>query len=168
MKRATLLVLVVVMVPALSQRASAQRIVDQTFLCRTPLATTGAQTFLIGEGIVGSGGKFLVRLSEGRIVSSPTLCRRVTIRVPLTRKGLPGPPELFGRNSYCAIRGRILVRIRGTYDGQKLLTSKSAVRSERTRRPISFGELVWRETDDDGRERYTSRHWVASQCQVQH
>jgi hypothetical protein len=167
MKRASLLVLVVVMVPALSQPASAQRVVDQTFLCRTPLATTGAQTFLITEDSVASVGKSLVRLSEGRIVNSPTLCQRVRPRVPLTRKGLPGPPELFGRHSFCAIRGRILVRIRATYDAGKLLTATSAVRSERTGRPISFGTLVWRETGDDGRERYNSRHWVATNCHVQ-
>lgn len=165
MKRASLLVLVVATVSAHSQPASAQRVVDQTFLCRT-LVTAGEQGFRVSESSVGSGGKFLVRLFEGRIVYSPTLCRRVTIRVPLTRKGLPGPAELFAREYWCAIRGRILIRMRGAYDEQKLLTSKSAVRSERTRRPISFGELVWRETDDDGRERYTSRHWVASYCRL--
>jgi hypothetical protein len=165
MKRARLLVLVVVMVPALSQPASAQRVVDQTFLCRL---TIGAQAFQVSEtGVATSGRRFLVRLFGGRIDHSPTFCRRVTTRVPLTRKGLPGPPELFGRNYWCAIRGRILVRMRATYDGQKLLTSKSAVRGERTGRPISFGELVWRETGDDGRERYNSRHWVASDCHVQ-
>jgi hypothetical protein len=165
MKRVSLLVLVVVMIPALSQPANAQRVVDQTLVCRTEM-TGGEQGFRVGPISLGTGGTFLVRLFEGRIVYSPTLCRRVTTRVPLTRKGLPGSPELFGRDYWCPIRGRILVRIRGTYDGQKLLTSYSAVRTERSKRPISFGTLVWRETDNDGRERYTSKHWVASNCQL--
>jgi hypothetical protein len=165
MKCARLLVLVGVMVPVLSQPASAQRVVDQTFLCRT-LVRAGEQGVEVSETSVVSGRTFVVRLFEGRIVYDRTLCQRVKVRLPLTRRGLPGPPELFGRDHWCPMRGRILVRMRGTYDGQKLLTSKSAVRSERTGKPISFGELVWRETDDDGRERYNSRKWVASHCRL--
>lgn len=164
MKRATPLVLFVAIVSALSPPARAQRVVDQTFLCRTP----GTQGFQVGVASVGSGGRFLIRLLGGRIVHSASFCRRVTIRVPLTRKGLPGPPEIFGRDHSCPIAGRVgvLVRVRATYDGSRLVAARGAVRNARTRKPVSFGVEVWRETGDDGRERYDYRQWVASSCWV--
>jgi hypothetical protein len=83
-------------------------------------------------------------------------CSRVRTTVRLSPRGLPGPPVRFGTNGECAVRGRVLVRVRAVlqsptswlpavppYVGARkdVLEATVAVRSERTRRPIALIQL---------------------------
>jgi hypothetical protein len=76
--------------------------------------------------------------------------------VPLSPKGLPGPPVQYSDKAYCASRGRVLVRVRAVlhsraswwrrnppYDGARsnVVEAALAIRNERTRRPMAFAEL---------------------------
>jgi hypothetical protein len=77
-------------------------------------------------------------------------CKRSANRVPLTRKGLPGPPAGVG-SVKCPV-GRVLVRLRYTYVpgshppqsevGGRLISAAIAVRSYRTLKPLAFADLT--------------------------
>jgi hypothetical protein len=81
-------------------------------------------------------------------------CKPTTIRVPLTRKGLPGPPVAFGAAARCPVAGRFLLRLRYTYVpappppperymvGGWLISAFLAVRTYRTRKPLAFARLT--------------------------
>jgi hypothetical protein len=83
-------------------------------------------------------------------------CSATNKSVALSSRGLPGPPVEFQQNAECALRGRVLVRVRATlqtsaawrpfqegYAGVQanVREAKLAVRSERTRKPIALLEL---------------------------
>lgn len=76
--------------------------------------------------------------------------------VALSPRGLPGPPVEFAQDAECALRGRVLVRVRARlqtsaawrpfqegYAGAQanVREAKLAVRSERTRKAIALMEL---------------------------
>jgi hypothetical protein len=97
-------------------------------------------------------------------------CTPARVSVPLSAKGLPGPPVKFGTDADCELRGRVLVRIRAVLEAptswrpadrphvgarRNVVDAKIAVRSERTRRPIGLLEL-----DRVG----MTRLWAASHC----
>jgi hypothetical protein len=97
-------------------------------------------------------------------------CAPARVSVPLSAKGLPGPPVKFGTDADCEIRGRVLVRVRTVLEAatpwrpadrpyvgarRNVVQAKIAVRSERTRRAIGLLEL-----DRAGE----TRLWVASHC----
>jgi hypothetical protein len=97
-------------------------------------------------------------------------CRPAGVLVPLSSKGLPGPPATFEQNVDCEVRGRVLIRVRAElqtpaawgranppYSGvrRNVDEAKIAVRSERTRRPIGLLAL-----DAAGE----TRLWVSSGC----
>jgi hypothetical protein len=97
-------------------------------------------------------------------------CAATRISVPLSAKGLPGPPIRFDREADCEIRGRVLVRVRAVLEAptswsrasppyfgarRNVVDAKVAVRSERTRRPLALLTL-----DATGE----TRLWVASSC----
>ena len=97
-------------------------------------------------------------------------CAPARVSVPLSAKGLPGPPVRFGTDADCEIRGRVLVRVRAVLEAatpwraadrpyfgarRNVVAVTIAVRSERTRRAIGLVTL-----DRAGE----SRFWVASHC----
>jgi hypothetical protein len=97
-------------------------------------------------------------------------CARARVSLPLSPKGLPGPPNRFFDESDCQVRGRVLVRVRGVLEAatpwrpadppyagarRNVVEAEIAVRSERARRPVAFVEL--------GRAGDT-RLWVSSGC----
>jgi hypothetical protein len=79
-------------------------------------------------------------------------CKPTAIRIALTRKGLPGPPVLFGAAARCPVAGRFLLRLRYTYlpgpspaayaIGGRLISAFLAVRTYRSRKPLAFARLT--------------------------
>jgi hypothetical protein len=76
--------------------------------------------------------------------------------VPLSRKGLPGPPIRWQETERCVVPGRVFVRFRAalqspaswrrmspSYAGARsnVVEAAVAVRGERTRKPIAYMEL---------------------------
>lgn len=97
-------------------------------------------------------------------------CAAARASLPLSSKGLPGPPIRFDREADCEVRGRVLVRVRAVLEAptawqpatppvagarRNVLEAKIAVRSERTRRPLALLAL-----DSGG----ATRLWLASHC----
>jgi hypothetical protein len=97
-------------------------------------------------------------------------CVRTRATVPLSVKGLPGPPVRFDTQADCELRGRILVRFRALLEAatpwgraaqpyfgvrRNVVQATLAVRSERTRRPVARLDL-----DAAGK----TRLWVSSSC----
>jgi hypothetical protein len=104
------------------------------------------------------------------VYASAKRCRQAAVVVPLSRKGLPGPPIAFARDADCDVRGRVLIRVRAVLEGptewrraspsqfgarRNVSESKIAVRSERTRRPLALLELG--QTGE-------TRLWTSSGC----
>lgn len=89
--------------------------------------------------------------------------------VPLTSRGLAGPPVPWAKGYNCTVKGRLVVRIRaevavtgwrridGNFFGVRTTVSRAelAVRSEQTGRPVAFGTL-----DAAGR----TKLWVKTGC----
>jgi hypothetical protein len=97
-------------------------------------------------------------------------CAAARVSVPLSAKGLPGPPVRFDQEADCEVRGRILVRLRAVLEAptpwrpaqapyvgarRNVVEAKIAVRSDRTRRPLALLEL-----DRAGK----TRLWVSPAC----
>jgi hypothetical protein len=116
---------------------------------KSELANVAAQS----EGIyAGAGRCFLSRKT-----------------VPLTSKGLVGPPVVWAKDYTCTVTGRLVVRIRAEVAASgwrridsdffgvrtNVTTATLAVRSERTGKPVAYGTL-----DGAGR----TKLWVASSC----
>jgi hypothetical protein len=102
--------------------------------------------------------------------ASRTRCRPARSRVPLSARGLPGPPVEWEKRLDCRIRGRVLVRLRATLDTptawrrvdatfsgarNPVVRAQLAVRSERTGKPIAYMEL-----DAKGR----TKLWYSGAC----
>lgn len=83
-------------------------------------------------------------------------CASARAALPLSARGLAGPPIAWEKWLDCPVRGRVLVRVRavlqspddwGRVDrsyagvGQPLVEAKLAVRSQRTGKPIAYLEL---------------------------
>jgi hypothetical protein len=117
---------------------------------KSDLANVAAQP----EGIYAGAGKcFLSRKS-----------------VPLTSRGLAGPPVVWAKDYTCTVKGRLVVRLRANVASASswrrvdpdffgirtnVFTAQLAVRSERTGKPIAFGTM-----DTAGR----TKLWVAAGC----
>jgi hypothetical protein len=97
-------------------------------------------------------------------------CSRTSASVPLSSRGLPGPPVEFEKEVECALRGRVLVRVRallqssaawrpvpGGYAGARasVVEAALAVRTQQGRRPVAFMQL--------GRTG-TTKLWTAGSC----
>lgn len=97
-------------------------------------------------------------------------CTATRATVPLSSRGLPGPPVEFGNEVECQLRGRILVRVRAVlrssatcrrvqdgYAGARsnVVEAALAVRTQRGRRPIAFIRL--------GRSGKT-KLWTSASC----
>jgi hypothetical protein len=97
-------------------------------------------------------------------------CAAARASLPLSSKGLPGPPIRFDREADCEVRGRVLIRTRAVLEvattwqpattpwagaRRNVLEARIAVRSERTRRPLALLTL-----DRAG----STRLWLASHC----
>ncbi len=78
-------------------------------------------------------------------------------RIPLSQRGLPGPPVRWSTGTQCRVRGRVVIRLRAVlrspanwgmvqrpYAGARMdvLESAVAVRSERGRKPVVYGALT--------------------------
>jgi hypothetical protein len=97
-------------------------------------------------------------------------CAPARVSLPLSAKGLPGPPVRFNTDADCELRGRALVRLRAVLEAPTLwrrgerpyfgarrnvVEATIAVRTERARRPIALLAL-----DRAGE----TRLWVSSTC----
>jgi hypothetical protein len=97
-------------------------------------------------------------------------CSRARASIPLSSKGLPGPPVRFNTDADCEVRGRVLVRLRAVLEAPALwgrgerpyfgarrnvVEATIAIRTERMRRPIALLAL-----DRSG----GTRLWVSSTC----
>lgn len=97
-------------------------------------------------------------------------CRAARVVVPLSNKGLPGPPVRFDQDADCEVRGRVLVRLRAALEAptpwrraqspyfgarRNVVEATIALRSERSRRPIALLAL-----DRGG----GTRLWVSGGC----
>ena len=98
-------------------------------------------------------------------------CGGSRISVPLSAKGLPGPPTRWVKNARCLGRGRVIIRVRavlspsdpwrplvtGSVDGATgtVVRAAVAVRSERTGKPLAYMELA---------RVGTTKLWFASGC----
>jgi hypothetical protein len=97
-------------------------------------------------------------------------CARNRAVAALSSRGLPGPPVRFEQNAECALRGRVLVRVRARlqtsaswrpfqdgYAGAQanVREAKLAVRNARTRKPLAYIELL-----PTGKTRF----WAAGAC----
>ena len=110
------------------------------------------------------------RIPEGVYVHARRCSAARVVSIPLSPRGLPGPPVHFGDDVSCTTRGRVLVRVRAvlqsaapwqridrTYAGarRKVVEAAVAVKSESRRRPLAFIEL-----GPGGK----TRLWVSSGC----
>jgi hypothetical protein len=117
----------------------------------------------------GIAFEYPVRGAAG-VFASRSRCRAVSSRIPLSARGLPGPPLRWEKRLTCPLRGRVLVRVRATletpttwrrmdatYSGARnpVMRAQLAVRSERTGKPIAYMEL-----DAKG----GTRLWYAGTC----
>ena len=97
-------------------------------------------------------------------------CATARVSLPLSPKGLPGPPVRFDQEADCEVRGRVLVRLRAVLEAptawrrasppyfggrRNVVEAKIAVRSERARRPIALVAL------DPGGD---TRVWISGAC----
>jgi hypothetical protein len=97
-------------------------------------------------------------------------CVRARVALPLSSKGLPGPPVRFATDADCELRGRVVLRVRALLEApaawrpatppwagarRDVVEATIAVRSERTRRPLALLAL-----DRAGE----TRLWTASHC----
>jgi hypothetical protein len=104
------------------------------------------------------------------VYASARSCSATRASMPLSSRGLPGPPVEFGKGVECEIRGRVLVRVRavlqssaawrpvrGGYAGARanVVEAALAVRTQRGRRPVAFIEL-----DRTGR----TKLWTVGSC----
>jgi hypothetical protein len=97
-------------------------------------------------------------------------CSATRASVPLSSRGLPGPPLEYQQQAECDIRGRVLVRVRAVlqtaagwrpvsdgYAGARANVAEAAiaVRSARTRKSLAFMQL---------RPQGRTRFWAAVGC----
>lgn len=99
---------------------------------------------------------FAGRTVPAGVYASTRSCSRTRDSVPLSSRGLPGPPVEFQQKAECGIRGRVAVRVRAVlqspaawrprgsgYAGARanVVEAALAVRSARTRKPLAFMQL---------------------------
>lgn len=97
-------------------------------------------------------------------------CRATRASMPLSPRGLSGPPVQFQQDAECQVRGRVLVRVRAVlespaawrrfadgYAGARadVVEAALAVRSTRTRKPLAFMQL---------RPQGKTRFWASGAC----
>ena len=97
-------------------------------------------------------------------------CSATRSSIPLSSRGLPGPPLEYQQDAECGIRGRVLVRVRAVlnraaswrpagdgYAGARANVAEAAlaVRSARTRKPLAFLQL---------RAQGKTRSWISPGC----
>ena len=193
-KRALALVAVALAVPlsAGAQSVVTTTVIDRTLVCSTvsdfgkrllrvgmaaPKSLATGDTPAVASLSTGSGGliKALAGLAAGpgfgratgSVYYSRRLCRATAKKVPLTARGLPGPPVLFDQSLKCNAGARVLVRVRAAIDRRVLWrttrdlleargnssTAAVAVRTE-SGKPLAYGTL----------ESGKTRLWTAGRC----
>ncbi|MEX0674449.1 MAG: hypothetical protein WD067_06715 [Gaiellaceae bacterium] len=180
--------------PATSAPAAVDpsRIVDRTYRCSTvavvgprllrvsmtnPKPTVsppvpGSASFWTGSG--GSGSSlvgFNARPSASRSTSgvyvSKKLCRTSAESVPLTSRGLPGPPVPYDQYLKCPATPRVLIRVRAVLDRKvswstsgDVLTARGNISSASLAARTEAGRPIALVTLADGK----SRLWTAGSC----
>lgn len=115
----------------------------------------------VSSGFVGAGlTSRLVYASAGpkslpRVLVEGRRCRLSTSIVPLTSRGLPGPPVGFEQQAECRLPGRVLVRARVVSSGSRVTRAELAVRMERSGVPIAYARI-----DASG----SGAFWVSPRC----
>jgi hypothetical protein len=104
------------------------------------------------------------------VYASTRSCSAARTSVPLSSRGLSGPPVQFGKEVECQLRGRVFVRVRavlqssaawrpvqGGYAGARasVVEAAVAVRTQRGRRPVAFIKL-----DPTGK----TKLWTVGSC----
>jgi hypothetical protein len=90
------------------------------------------------------------------VYADAAACRPARESLPLTPKGLPGPPTRWRDNVSCTVSGRVLVRVRAVLQSpaswqrisqshfgapRNVLEAALAIRAERSRRPLALLRL---------------------------
>ena len=114
--------------------------------------------------------RFRSTYSAEGVYAAVRRCAASRTFVPLSAKGLAGPPVQWAKELTCLGRGRVLIRVRATlqtpaswraqtdsFDGARsnVVQAAIAVRSERTGKPIAYMEL-----GSDGK----TKLWSAAGC----
>jgi hypothetical protein len=99
----------------------------------------------VSSGLFGSRDAALVSVGAGpraqASVSVGPRCTRTRVKVPLSRRGLPGPPVRFQSDVGCALPGRILVRARIISEAGRVTRAELAVRMERSGEPVAYARI---------------------------
>jgi hypothetical protein len=134
----------------------------------------GTGPWVLGSELVAVRARSWLRFppspSPPGVYASVGRCVARRVSLPLSPRGLPGPPVPWAERSSCFSRGRVLVRVRAvlqaaaswrranrSYDGARsnVVEAAIAIRSERRRQPLAFVEL-----GPAGK----TRLWVSSDC----
>lgn len=109
------------------------------------------------------------RILPAGVYASSRWCSASRAVVPLTSRGLPGPPVVWRKDVECVVSRRVLVRVRARLEGTQawrrtevgyvgargeVLSGSLAVREQRTGAPVAYVELA----------AGTARLWHASRC----
>jgi hypothetical protein len=142
-------------VVCVTQIVAGVRKFNASFSPRIPPADTLpeglAASASVSSGLFGSRDAALVSISGGpkaqaRVSVGPR-CTRTRANVPLSTKGLPGPPVRFQSDVACALPGRILVRARVVSEGGRVTRAELAVRMEKSVVPVAYALI---DRDGDG------------------
>jgi hypothetical protein len=142
-------------------------IVDEFHNFRVPAHIGVGSGRVIAGSVADRSNRVFVRAEPNRVqapgrslppgvYASTRNCSATRASVPLSSKGLPGPPVEFGKDVECQLRGRVLVRVRavlrtsaawrrvqGGYAGARanVVEASLAVRTQPGRRPVAFIQL---------------------------
>jgi hypothetical protein len=141
--------------------AAASRVLDRTMVCALgqgwvqvgvapDVRTTPGILAVTGNSAAGTFPFVSIDTERGAFVDTKR-CRGTAIRVPLSAKGLPGPPAVFNTGATCQTPGRVLVHVRYEYlPGNhakgyvcgRMVSAALAFRVYKTRRPVTFARLT--------------------------
>lgn len=150
-----------------------------------PSTTGGPDEFVAAHVLVSSGAYtldsdlvavrarryqwFSNRVQNAGVYANRLRCNATRARVPLSRKGLAGPPLQWYKQISCTIGGRVLVHVRATLAGpadwersgafegaeRPVTEARVAVRDASTRKPIAYMELTGGKT---------TKIWYSARC----
>jgi len=160
---------------------SVARVDDRTVVCATQIVA-GVRKFSIyfqpwqpPSATQSQGSAALVNMTSGfrstenlalvsasagpralaRVRTHRHRCSRSKSQVPLSSRGLAGPPVRYQTSVDCTLPGRVLARARVVSDGTRVTRADVAVRMERSGNPIAYVRIT---------ESGSGAFWVSPRC----